>query len=119
LGWKSIETRTHGRFAGLQGKRIGIHAGKTWDRLAYIKAGDFLTLEQIHASEELRLVHSAILCTALVQECRTLNKRDSRAAMCNAEGLHGLVLQDVRLPIYNHPISVAGEQGIWYYPKAS
>lgn len=33
-GWKTIETRTHERFRGLVGERIGIHAGKKWDKHA-------------------------------------------------------------------------------------
>ena len=31
LGWKTIETRTHDRFANMMGKRIGIHAAQKWD----------------------------------------------------------------------------------------
>lgn len=115
LGWKTIETRTHNRFARLVGKRIGIHAGKTWDRLAYIKAADFITHEQVLQSEELRTVHGGILCTALVKEARPLTAKDSKASLCHAEGLFGLVLEDVQHPILGHPIPAKGKQGIWSF----
>jgi hypothetical protein len=115
LGWKSIETRTHRSFACLQGKHIGIHAGNTWDRLAYIKAADIITQEQVLQTEELRTVHGVILCTAFVKEVRPLTKADSRAAMCNAQGLFGLVLEDVQHPILDTPIVAKGKQGIWSF----
>lgn len=34
LGWKTIETRLHPRFASLAGQVIGIHAGLKFDDLA-------------------------------------------------------------------------------------
>lgn len=115
LGWKTIETRTHDHFASLVGKHIGIHAGKTWDRLALHRAGDFLSLEQIHVTEELRAVRGAILCIAYVKELRLLAAKDSKAALCHAEGLYGLVLEDVQHPVLNIPIPALGSQGIWSF----
>jgi hypothetical protein len=113
LEWKPIETRTHKRFAGLVGKRIGIHASIKWDHSAISAARPYLTAEQIVQTESFLRIGGAILGTALVTEHRRLTADDSQGALieCKTER-YGLFLSDVKVePV----IPCRGKQGIWYY----
>ena len=113
MGWKTIETRGHARFACLVGEHIGIHAGRKWDRNALLVAGEYLTLEQQHITNELRTIQGAIVCTAFVRDHIRLNKEHSKQALiaCH-KNMHGLLLEDIETPTY-WPHAVQGQQGIW------
>ena len=53
-GWKTIETRTHSRFACLRGQTILIHAGKTTDKSELVTENIYLTSQQItHNPDEI------------------------------------------------------------------
>ena len=133
-GHKTIETRTHKRFAGLRDQTIGIHAGKTWDYLAttivrrgVVWAGSRVTTlpdclrrlvdkgvsEYIFGVPEFVHAHGAIIATAYVSRFGRLEETDSRAALCPADGLWGLFLRDVRK--LDEPIPCPGKQGIWHF----
>ncbi|HRH68852.1 MAG TPA: hypothetical protein PLB89_05025 [Flavobacteriales bacterium] len=116
LGWKTIETRLHPRFANLKGLRIGIHAGRVWDYDAHAAAARFLTDEQFHrSSRDSAIWHTRgeILCTALVKDFRKCVPEDGPAAMIECRTPRfGLVLEDVQ-PI--GPFPARGMQGIWYW----
>jgi hypothetical protein len=113
LGWKTIETRNHSLFAVLEGKTIGIHAGRRWDRDAVTLAFPFLTKEQRVNMVEVA-IRSAIIGTAKVIEHRRLTVTDSKRALidCSSTLRYGLILDEI---IRFDPIPVKGKQGIWYY----
>jgi len=117
LGWKSIETRSHGNFAGLVGKRIAIHASKTWDRESLDVADVFMTPEQIQAHGRLTAAkwypQGELVAVARVLRMQPCNHVAlGRAALCWYEGGVGYVLGDVSpLP---RGIRVSGLQGIFY-----
>jgi hypothetical protein len=117
-GWKTIETRTHMRFACLKGKRIGIHAGLKWDKNALNLACPYLTLEQDISTQTWYqngkwMAGGTILCTSFVEDFRLLRNEDSKEALIECETKrYGLVLKDIVL--LNPPIPCRGSQGIWY-----
>ena len=113
LGWKSIETRTHNKFAHLVGKRIGIHAGKTWDEDAVGLASPWLTFSQQHATEELRNVRSCLLGTVDVIAHSRLEGADSERALidCSRTRRYGLFLAAPKL--IPDPWDMRGHQGAW------
>lgn len=114
-GWKTIETRTHQRFASLAGQYIAIHAARTWDPDWEFKAVDFLTPDQLAETPRFRAVAGAVVCVADVAEHRELCQQDSQAALCYCGNgrLYGLVLRTVYA--YNPPVTVSGRQGIWEF----
>lgn len=114
LGWKTIETRTHRRFACLEGKRIGIHATAKWDESAIGVAADYLTDEQFSTSDRFLRIGQAIICTAFVRHFRQLTAEDSRDALIDCFNVqrYGLVLTDVQTI---EAIPAKGKQGIWYW----
>lgn len=115
LGWKTIETRTHPRFRGLMGKRIGIHAGAHWDQDAFDTAEQYLSDEQLLQTKEYYRLRKGIVCTAMVQDFRKLTVADSTAALIECRSTRwGLVLADVLVP--EVPVPANGRQGIWFYP---
>lgn len=111
LEWKIIETRTHRRFAGLAGKRIGIHASLRWDLSAVAAATPYLTFEQ--RTKSLPNIGGAINCTAFVEDHRKLTAEDSRLALidCESTERYGLILKDIKII---EPIACKGRQGIFY-----
>lgn len=113
LGWKPIETRTHGRFASLLGKRIGIHASLKWDKDAIKLAWNYLDPWQREETDGFSRNGGTIICTALVKEFRKLTSEDSELALidCGVIDRYGLILTDVK-PIQSVPCK--GRQGIWY-----
>jgi hypothetical protein len=139
LELKSIETRTHSRFASLVGQRIAIHAAKKVDISdrwnGYLQAAldrrQRPTYDEPYALrkwiyEQARLwkmmsaARGAILCTAYVQEHRRLSVKDSFFALCDCSPdhkgnpLYGLILSDViRL---EKPVLWRGYQGIFNVP---
>lgn len=113
LGWKPIETRTHNRFAGLVGRRIGIHAAVKWDHNALALASNYLTPDQIQKTDLLmRIGGGAVICTAKVAGHRLLQKSDETGALieCGTKRF-GLILEDIEIFT---PIPAKGKQGIWY-----
>ena len=114
LGWKIIETRRHKRFAGLAGKRIGIHATQHWDESAIEAARPFLTEQQICNSYSFLKIGGAILGTVQGASHRLLMGNDSRHALidCQNTQRYGLILLD---PQTIEAIPAKGKQGIWYY----
>lgn len=123
ISWrlKSIETRTHNRFASLKGQRIAIHAGKAWDRDAETMArratGEHLCNRFYRPDLGVTgwrggyFPPGVVMCLATVEDIRTLAAEDSSAALCAARGLTGLILADVE-PLAE-PFKVRGRQGIW------
>ena len=113
LGWKSIETRTHKRFASLVGKRIGIHASLRWDNGAINAARPYLTQVQVLRAEKSLRIGGAIICTAIVSDFRPLTEEDEQDALieCRSVQRYGLVLTDIR---QIEAIPCKGKQGIWY-----
>jgi len=113
LGWKTIETRTHSRFASLENKIIYIHAGGKWDKSALNLARPYLTKEQIEQTIDIIPMKSAIICSAHISKFDLLNNTHSKDALieCNTERW-GLFLNDIK---QIEPIYCKGSQGIWYY----
>jgi hypothetical protein len=115
-GLKTVETRRHGRFACLVGRRIAIHAALRFDATAmheaeaYLKAillqGGPLAAQAARALRECSkflLPMGRIVATAFVSAHRQLAESDSAAALCDCSGaafpglkLAGLLLTDVR-----------------------
>jgi len=118
LGWKTIETRMHSRFACLAGKRIGIHVARKWDRNAMSSAQAYLTNEQCliawKTEQSMRLLAGNVICTAWVRRHRRLISEDSQRALieCNTTRF-GLILQDI---VRIDSIPMRGVQGICYIP---
>ena len=115
LGWKTIETRTHGRFSGLAGKRIGIHASVRWDKDALEQAKPWLTYDQFERSSNFLKIGGCIMGTVGVSTHRRMNTWDSKYALveCITER-YGLVLYD---PQVIEAIPAKGRQGIWYFDE--
>jgi hypothetical protein len=111
-GHKTIETRTHSRFGGLQGQRIYIHAGRGYDPTGTDIATRYLTADQLST-----LTTGAIIATAYVSEARELTEQDEANALIECQTpRYGLVLSDIT-PI--EPIPAKGKQGVWYLPEAA
>lgn len=110
-GWKTIETRTHNRFASLNKKKILIHAGLSTDVAAI--HNPYLTKEQLLFSPD-EIINGFILGSVYVYGCRPLDKWDSDAALIECETKrYGLLLEKIEK--WRTPIPVKGEMGIWYY----
>lgn len=117
LGWKTIETRTHIRFRNLAGQTIGIHAAKHWDNEWYPTSYSHLSTNQLEETESSLLLNAprgCLIATALVEEFRSLDKKDSYNAKCYCgdNDLFGLVLSNIARI---EPIPMKGMQGIWNY----
>lgn len=123
-GYKTIETRSHGRFAGLVGERIAIHAGLRYDPRTFSHTwgvchyANRMRPRAINHMRDIcfdcpKLPRGAVVCTAVVLEHRLLTRADSEAALCSADGLYGLILGDVERPA--EPIVVRGHQGVWIW----
>lgn len=111
-GWKTIETRTHNRFACLRGKDTLIHAGQKTDAEAI--RNPYLTRDQlIYKPEE--MINGYILGLVHVYRAAKCDWTDSKDALidCAETERYGLFLQ--LKTIFNKPIPVKGEIGIWYY----
>lgn len=114
LGWKTIETRTHRRFASLVGKRIGIHSALKWDDTALETAAPFLSWTQLYETEKMLKIGGAICWTVYVTEYRELDPLDNARALidCTHVTRYGLFLKDVEAI---EVIPCKGKQGIWYH----
>jgi hypothetical protein len=115
-GWKTIETRLHPRFESLAGKRIGIHAGKTWDTKAIACARPYLTTEQIRqtSAQLATLPRQALLGTAFVEKHGCTEESDAAKALIDCYvARYGLWLGE--LEVFERPLSCKGHQGIWTF----
>uniref|UniRef100_A0A6M3IGL4 ASCH domain-containing protein n=1 Tax=viral metagenome TaxID=1070528 RepID=A0A6M3IGL4_9ZZZZ len=113
--WKPLETRKHARFHWLEGKTIGIHAAKKWDKYAMKLALPYLDMDQImdtHAYFEHR--EHGLLGTAEVKRFyQKLDDQQGSVALCpTGHWLSGLLLGSVKS--FDKPIEIPGRQGVWY-----
>ena len=113
LGWKTIETRTHQRFACLVGRTIGIHAALKWDDTAINAARQWLTDEQVRTTQRMLRIGGAICWTAEVFNFLPLGKMHEGRALieCQSVQRYGLFLTNVKAI---EIIPCRGKQGIWY-----
>lgn len=118
-GWKTIETRLHDRFKGLEGKRIAIHAALMWDDHAAISVHKHLWLgadELKQTSEWKRADFGAgqVVALATVDGTGWLSSQASheRKALIECKTARfGLYLTDIE-PV-SGPV-VKGRQGIFH-----
>jgi hypothetical protein len=115
LRLKSIETRWHDRFKSLVGKRIAIHAGKSFVREDLDEAIAEFGLDAELVNHPLMSVRGAVVCTALVRANLKLGgmAHTRRKALCDCAGKHGLVLDSIK--VVDPPAFVQGHQGIWQW----
>lgn len=117
-GWKTIETRTHGRYVTLLGKRIGIHAAMTWDKNAIDAARPYLEPWQIEATETMVRTGGYITCLADVQAVNwiaTNQEAVSKAALIdcvNGEMRYGLWLENIQRLAFPET-KITGRQGVF------
>jgi hypothetical protein len=117
-GWKTIETRTHSRFASLLHKQILIHAGQRTDVSDLTVNNPYLTKAQLlHAPEE--VINGAILGSVYVDACGWLcgDAFENKSALIETTNRYGLFLKDVKL--FDAPLPVQGGMGIWYHDGAA
>ena len=109
--WKTIETRTHNRFACLEGQTILIHAGLTTDASAI--NNPYLTKEQLLFNPD-EMINGFILGSAFVGAHLPCREHDDERALieCKTERF-GLYLHDIKR--FEIPIPEKGGMGIWYY----
>lgn len=111
-GVKTIETRTHNRFKSLVGQRILIHASAKWDNYWYLKAKIYIHKGGVIIPP--KIVDGGILGSTYVSESRLLDNTDSFNALCDCNGLYGLILRDAAS--FNKVIPYKGQQGIFNVP---
>lgn len=116
LRWKTIETRTHKRFASLEGKTIGIHAALKWDDRAIEVAKEFLSSDQIKQTLEMLKIGGVMVGTVFVQRHRELWNSDSQDSLidCKYTKRWGLVFRHVKVI---EDVPMKGKQGIWYFDR--
>lgn len=117
LALKTIETRTHDRYRGLVGKRIAIHAGRTWDGSAMNRARHALRAQTRAMPAGVETLARAqaghVICTVKVAAHKRCRASDRDVALCECEGLYGLVLDELRT--LDHAIPAKGKQGVWAF----
>lgn len=115
LGYKTIETRTHGRLRNLEGLRIGIHNSKKWDKDARKTMFPYLgpqILDLITNPQHKLNVPGCIIGEVFVYNFRELQISDAEYALCPiTTNRYGLLLS--KEISYNHPVETRGRQGIW------
>lgn len=112
--WKTIETRTHKRFACLLHKTILIHAGQKTDDSDITVNNPYLTKDQIlHNPDE--VINGAILGSVYVDACGWLcgDPYENRSSLIETTDRYGLFLKDAKK--FSEPIYTKGEMGIWYF----
>lgn len=112
--WKTIETRTHNRFASLIHRTVLIHAGQRTDDSDLTVKNPYLTKEQIlHEPDE--VINGAILGSVYVDACGWLcgDNYENKSALIETTNRYGLFLKDAKR--FDEPLYVKGEMGIWYY----
>jgi hypothetical protein len=119
-GWKTIETRLHGRFEGLAGKWIGIHAAQHWDESAIDSARQYLSWEQLEKNVQAKMDMGKLLSIVHVARAEWLPMKSeySRRALIDCEHFYrfGLIIDHAE-PW--KPTPMKGKQGIWYFSPAS
>ncbi len=112
--WKTIETRTHDRFASLNGRTILIHAGQRTDASEAAINNPYLTREQIIQNPD-EVINGHILGSAYVYEFLALTEEHSARALIDCVSIlrYGLFLD--KIEVFKTPIPCKGEMGIWYY----
>lgn len=105
--WKTIETRTHNKFACLNAKRILIHAGLTTDGSNFTVCNPYLTKEQILYEPD-EIINGVILGSVFVYGVGNLNGSHSKAALidCGETERFGLLLSSVNK--FKEPIPEKG-----------
>lgn len=113
-GWKTIETRTHAKFASINHKDILIHAGQTTDKSDITVNNPYLSKEQLLENPD-EMINGFILGSVHVYDFMKLTKHDSRASLIDCESIErfGLFLENINR--WEIPIPEKGEMGIWYY----
>ena len=121
MGWKTIETRSHNRFASLVGKRVAIHAARTWDASSLGTAEEYLAPERIDLHGRLAAAwgrpggypQGELVCVAKIDRAGPMEwPGDARMALCDFQGRVGYRLADVSpLPA---GLVANGCQGIFY-----
>ena len=101
MGWKTIETRRHNRLDRIIGRRIAIHASKTWDSSSLDVAGQYLTTAQIqrHGLMTSRNMYpkGELVCLATVTSGGPMDQpADAAAALCDFHGGVGYRLATLR-----------------------
>jgi hypothetical protein len=98
--WKTIETRTHNKFAWTEGKTVAIYSCKKFDKFATFAAAKYLTSKQILESEVYKEKEFGgfLIGTADVSEYRLLTPADSPAALidCSNVKRYGLFLSNIK-----------------------
>ena len=109
--WKTIETRTHDRFASLIHRTVLIHAGLRTERFIN---NPFLTEEQMFIDSK-ELVNGAILGSVYVYACGWLcgDNYENKSALIECTDRYGLFLEDIKK--FDSPIFCKGSMGIWYF----
>lgn len=109
--WKTIETRTHSKFACLTKRRILIHAGQRTDKEAFINP--YLTEAQLLFNSE-EMINGFILGSAFVSNFKLLTFNDAQQALIECETKrYGLFLE--KIDRWEVPVPQNGERGIWYF----
>lgn len=113
-GWKTIETRTHSRFASLVHRTVLIHAGQKTDDSDFAIRNPYLTPEQIR-HEPNEMINGAILGSVYVDAVGWLcgDYCENSAALIESTNRYGLFLKDIKK--FPTPIYVKGSMGIWYF----
>jgi hypothetical protein len=120
MGWKTVESRTHQRFACLKGRSIGIHASLSWDPKAMRLAKDYLTSERLQATRSINpeKYYGRILCMAECYGFNLLDGADAPLAMLETKTKRwGNYLTLVKP--FQPFIKARGYQGIWNYDIAA
>ena len=119
LGWKTIETRDHNKFARLLGKTIILHAARRYDKDAIALAERYD--KRVHHTldyAKLWCYPRGLVGSVFVKAIRPLSAADSNAALIDCSSLkkYGLILENPQL--FPVPFPIKGRQGIFYVRKA-
>lgn len=125
MKWKTIETRTHARFAGLVGQRVAIHAAKKYDAdwglfpsIAIARSA----ADIVNILHWMRMCMGKIVCTTVISELIRPGYPQGlgspleweRRACAEVEGKHLYFLEDIE-PLA-HPVPFKGGRGIFNVP---
>jgi hypothetical protein len=120
-GWKTVESRTHQRFSGLQGRMIGIHAAKKWDMHWLTLARPWLFDWQVHYTmghmEAWKELGGHVIATAHISQFmdQLLAVHANLALIdCAIISRSGLFLETIRK--VNPPVKWPGGRGIFNVP---
>lgn len=114
-GLKTIETRTHNRFASLKGQRIAIHASMRFNLDAVETALKYAPKQRYKLAAVHTIYPGKIIGTVQVLDSRVLTFADSFDALCDAHDLYGLILVDPKS--LGYPVLWPGQRGIFHVPN--